>query len=164
MHDSKHDDEARARLEAAYDKFAERVAALLVKGGERGREALEAAMESVRAGLTAAGEFSAAQGEEFKRYLRRDYHHLAEQARQRLDPERLRDGALAALATALQAGGEMLQSWSRKADAAVIYEAGELTSAGTLTCVNCGRVIHLTKTSHVPPCPECLAARFRKSY
>lgn len=171
MPDEHSDEEKRARRVAAYDKFAARVAALLANGRERGAEAFEQAMETARAKLTAAGEFSAAQGEEFKRFLRRDLGHLSEEARglgqeakQRLHPERLRDGALAALASALQAGGETLQAWSRKADEAIVYSTGELTSAGTLTCLNCGSTLQLKQTAHVPPCPACLGQRFRKSY
>lgn len=165
------DEEVRLRLEAVYDKFTERVFALLAQGRGRGHEAVEAATETVRAGLAAAGELSAVQGEAFKRYLRRDLRHLADEAQRlgraaqhRLHPQRLRDGSLAALAEGLQAGGAMLQSWAQRANEAVIYEAGEITSAGTLTCLNCGRVIHLDRSAHVPPCPDCLAARFRKSY
>lgn len=165
------DQEKRAQLAAAYDKFAERVAALLANGRERSTEAFEQAMETARAKLAAAGEFSAAQGDEFKRFLRRDFDHLSEEAsvlgneaKQRLSPERLRDGALAALASALQAGGETLQAWSRKTDEAIIYGSGELTSAGTLTCLNCGSTLQLKETAHVPPCPACLGQRFRKSY
>lgn len=171
MSTEKPDEEKRANLAAAYDKFADRVAALLVNGRERSAEAFEEAMETARAKLTAAGEFSTAQGEEFKRFLRRDFGHLSEEARvlgneakQRLDPERLRDGALAALASALQAGGETLQAWSRKADEAIIYSTGEITSSGTLTCLTCGNSLQLKETGHVPTCPACLSERFRKSY
>lgn len=165
------DEDRRALLTAAYDKFAGRVAALLANGRERSADAFERAMETARAKLTAAGEFSAAQGEEFKRLLRRDFEHLRDEAlvlgseaKHRLNPERLRDGALAALVSTLQAGGEALQTWSRKADQAIIYDTGELTSAGTLTCMNCGGTIHLKETAYVPPCPACLGQHFRKSY
>lgn len=165
------DDETRARLEKAYDRFAERVLQTLEAGREHGREALETAMETVRAKLAAAGEFSAAQGEQFKRHLRRDLEQsqdyarrIAGEAREHLHPARIRDGTLAGLAALLQAGGETMRAWSDKAGEAVLYETGEITSAGTLTCLNCGHVLHLDRTAHVPPCPACLGSRFRKSY
>ena len=165
------DEATRLRLEAAYDEFVAWVAERLAEGRSRGRAAFAAAMETVRTMLTAAGGIGAARGEVFKHYLRRDFRHTADDARllgraakQRLHPARLRDGALAVLAEGLKAGAEVLQSWSRQADAAIVYEAGEISSAGTLTCLNCGRAIHLTRTAPVPPCPDCLAARFRKSY
>ena len=179
MSDQARDDESKRRLEAAYDRFAQHVLDVLRAGRELGRQAFEAAMETSRARLAAAGEFSAVQGERFKEWLRRDLGlHLEEQARQarelgrelgheagqRLHPERLRDGTLATLARLLQSSAETLQEWSRKADEAVIYECGQITSAGTLTCLGCGQVIHLDNTAHVAPCPACMGTRFRKSY
>ncbi|MBI2277835.1 MAG: hypothetical protein HYU74_10825 [Dechloromonas sp.] len=168
-------DDSKERLEAAYERFAEHVAEAFQSGRSLGRQGFEAAMEKTRERLAAAGEFSAGQGERFKEFLRRDLGtHLDKQAQmarqfsreagQHLQPERLRDGMLATLATMLRSGGETLQEWSHKANEAVIYESGEITSAGSLTCLNCGHAIHLDKTAHVAPCPACLGTRFRKSY
>lgn len=97
-------------------------------------------------------------------HLLQELERLPREVKERVHPERLRDGRLARLGTAFRAGGEWLLSWSRWAHEAVLYEAGERDSAGTLTCLNCGHVIHLTKASPVPPCPDCLAARFRKTF
>jgi len=179
MSDQAKDDDSKRRLEAAYDRFAEHVVDALRTGRDLGRQAFETAMETSREKLGAAGEFSAAQGERFKEWLRRDLGpHVEEQARQarefgrefgheagqRLHPERLRDGTLATLATLLRSGGAALQEWSAKADEAVIYECGQITIPGTLTCLSCGHVIHLDSTAHVAPCPACMGTRFRKSY
>lgn len=173
---SDHTDEgSKARLEVAYDRFAQHVVEAVQSGRKLGRQEFEAAMEKTRQQLAAAGEFSAGQGERFKEFLRRDLapHFEAQarqarqfglEARQHLQPERLRDGMLATLASLLRGGGEMLQEWSNKADQAIIYESGEITSAGTLTCLNCAHVIRLERTAHVAPCPLCLGTRFRKSY
>lgn len=169
------DEHGKLRPEAAYDRFAEHVAEALRSGQAVGRQALETAMDKTRAQLEAAGEFSAAQGERFKNFLRRDLGpHLEEQAEharqfsheagQRLHPERLRDGTLATLARLLQSGSETLQEWAARADQAVIYQSGEITSAGTLTCLGCGQTIHLEHTAQIAPCPVCQATRFRKSY
>jgi len=179
MSDTPRDDETRRRLESAYDRFAEHVVDALQAGRDLGRQGIEAAMEKARSRLSGAGEFGVAQGERFKTWLRRDLGlHLEEQARQarefgrevgheaaeKLNPARLRDGTLASLATLLRSGGETLQAWSQKADAAVVYVSGEITSAGTLTCLSCGHVVHLEHTAHIAPCPACLGTRFRKSF
>jgi Zinc-ribbon containing domain len=165
------DKAAKAQLEGAYDKFTERVADILGAGRDGSRKALNAAMESAREKLSAAGEFSAEQGEQFKRYLLRDLEHtqahakqLGREAKDRLQPGRLRAGALATLSEWMQSTGEALQSWSRKADEAITYQAGDITSAGTLTCTNCGHVTVLHKTSLITPCPECSGTRYRKTY
>lgn len=175
---SNHDylpDNDKKRLEDAYDRFTEHVVDALRTGRTLGREGFETAMDIAKSRLTAAGEFSAEQGERFKEFLRRDLgpqveaqaqraRQFGREAGQRLQPERLRDGMLATLATLLQSGSETLHEWSHRADEAVIYESGEITSAGTLTCLNCGQLIHLDRTVHVAPCPACMGTRFRKSY
>lgn len=183
MSDTPEDDETRRRLESAYERFAEHVVDALHAGRDLGREGIEAAMEKARSRLTVAGEFSAAQSERFKTWLRRDLGlHMDERARefrravgregrefgqeasQKLNPARLRDGTLATLATLLRNSGETLQAWSERADAAVEYMSGEITSAGTLTCLGCGHVAHFDQTVHIVPCPVCQGTRFRKSY
>jgi hypothetical protein len=41
-----------------------------------------------------------------------------------------------------------------------IYHTGEVCSAGTLCCKDCAQTMHLTKTSHIPPCPKCHHTEF----
>lgn len=166
-----HDQDMRAKLEAQYDKYAERFRELFEAGQDRSREAMDKAMERAREQLAAAGEFTSEQGEKFKQYLERDLGQAAQTMRrigqdayQRMDPDRLRMGALSSLSKLLDAAGDALHAWSRKAEEAAICEAGQVTSAGTLTCVKCGQVLELKKTSYIPPCPKCYGASFRKSY
>jgi Zn finger protein HypA/HybF involved in hydrogenase expression len=33
--------------------------------------------------------------------------------------------------------------------------AGSDVSAGTYTCTECGYELHVSSTTHLPPCPEC---------
>jgi len=173
--DERQERQTKERLEAAYDKFAEHVRELFQLSQEKSREALEKAADTAREKLGAAGEFTAEQGAQFKQYLLRDLERArgvlgqyGHQAAERLHPDRLRAGALSSVAALLQSAGERLQSWSRKTDEALneslLCEVGEITSAGTLTCLNCGHTIQLGKTGHIPPCPECYQGRFRKSY
>lgn len=166
-----HDHEMRAKLEAQYDKFAERFRELFESGKERTREAMDKAMERARVQLAEAGEFTAEQGEQLKRYLKRDLDHTAQEmqrlgheAHERFHPDRLKAGALSSIARIFSAASATLQNWSRKAEEAVLCETGQVTSAGTLTCVNCGHTFQLKKTTFVPPCPGCLGTTFRKSY
>ncbi len=58
--------------EALYDRFTERASELFAAGQEKSREAMEKAIDAARQQLSAAGEFSAEQGELFKQYMRRD--------------------------------------------------------------------------------------------
>ena len=156
---------------ARYDRFVELSRELFDKGQEKGREAWEKAMELARQQLAAAGEFSADQGEAFKHYLRRDLdqtkvdmQQLGVEAQDRLNPARVGAGALSSLAKLLHAAGGAMLSWSEQAESALEFKTGEITSAGTLTCLACGQKVHLKATGVVPPCPSCHATRYRKGY
>lgn len=156
---------------ALYDRFAERVREIFDAGQEKSKEAVERAMESAREQLSAAGEFSAQQGEVFRQFMRRDLEQTAQdmrvlghEAKERLHPARLGAGALSSMARLLEAAGSALQSLSRKAEEALHYKSGEITTAGTLTCVHCGQAVQLKRTSTIPPCPKCHGSEFRKGY
>lgn len=40
------------------------------------------------------------------------------------------------------------------------YHTGEITSAGTLYCIECQQAMHFYKVSHIPPCPKCHGTKF----
>ena len=45
---------------------------------------------------------------------------------------------------------------------AFIYKTGEITSAGTLICDQCGEILHFYKAGKIPSCPSCHATTFRR--
>jgi isocitrate dehydrogenase len=164
-------EEGAGRHEALYDRFAERVREIFDAGQEKSREAMDKAMEAAREQLSAAGEFSAEQGEVFKRFMHRDLEQTArdmravsKEAKERLNPSRLGAGALSSMARLLEAAGSALQSLSRKAEDALRYNTGDITTAGTLTCARCGQEVQLKRTARIPPCPKCHGTEFRKGY
>jgi len=161
----------KSELAARYDKLADEVLKLYLAGRERSRAALEAAMDKASAQMTALGEFSTEQGQEFRRSLARDLDQtvadaqkLGEEAKERLHPARLGAGALASLASVLDFTSQALQNLSNKTHQALTYKTGEITTAGTLTCKACGQQVHLKHTGHVPPCPKCSGTVFTKGY
>ena len=165
------EEKERSRYEALYDKFSERVRELYETGQEKGKEALDKSMDVAREQFSAAGDFTAEQGEAFKNYLRRDLEQteqemrtLGHDAKERLHPARLGAGALSSLARMLDTAGSALQSLSRKAEDALHFRTGEITTAGTLTCTKCGQTVQLKHTAHIPPCPRCNNTEFRKGY
>lgn len=156
---------------ALYDRFVDLTREAFEVGHEKSHEAWEKAMEVSRQKLTAAGEFSTEQGEAFKRFLRRDFEQtgiemqrLGKEAKDVLNPARLGAGALSTLAKILHAAGETLTALSAKAENILEYQSGEVTMAGSLTCLGCGHKIQLTSTSVVPVCPNCQGTRFRKGF
>ena len=169
--DSRNDDQVPHPYAALDDRFSEHVREVFEAGQEKSKEAMDKAMETARQQFAAAGEFSAEQGELFKQFLRRDLEQTAEemrtlqqQAKERLNPSRLGAGALSSMSRLLEAAGSSLQLLSRKTEDALSYKTGEFTSAGTLTCTQCGSTMHLKRTSRIPPCPKCSRTTFRKGY
>ena len=43
-----------------------------------------------------------------------------------------------------------------------IYKTGEICSAGTLRCLDCGQQMKFTKNSHIPPCPKYHHTKFER--
>lgn len=46
---------------------------------------------------------------------------------------------------------------------ALTFRSGDITTAGTLTCENCGWTLQATRTTLLPPCPQCGETTFRKA-
>jgi isocitrate dehydrogenase len=43
------------------------------------------------------------------------------------------------------------------------FRTGDITTAGNLTCESCGWTITTTRTTLLPPCPQCSETTFRKT-
>ena len=164
-------DQNKEKLTHQYDMLAHKFDELYLSGKERGREAMKVALDKAHEQLTALGEFSAEQGEELKKYLARDLEQtisdakqLGEEAKERLNPARLGAGALSSLANVLELTGNTLHTLSEKTKEKLTYKTGEMTSAGTLTCQQCGHQVQLKKTGHVPPCVKCNGTMFSKGF
>jgi hypothetical protein len=161
-------DSASAEATDQYDQLAARFKELFDAGAEKSAEFAHVAMEKARQQLTSAGAFSEEQGNNLKSFLERDLAQLADMVRQearlKLNPTRVGVGALSSLFSLLNAAGSALASAAERTEKAISCRSGEITSAGTLTCMACGFEAHFKKTGRVPPCPKCHATEFRKSY
>ncbi|MBU0673939.1 MAG: zinc ribbon-containing protein [Proteobacteria bacterium] len=154
-----------------YDQLAERARELFAAGRDKTSEALESAVETARKQLTEAGTFSAEKGKALKEYLLKDMNRLAtysrdlgEEAKEKLEPSRLGAGALSSLSSLLHLAGDAFLGLAAKTDQALSCRTGEITTAGSLTCKQCGKTIHLKKSGHIPPCPQCSGTQFKKGY
>lgn len=163
--------QAQEHIESQYDRFVTRFREALETSQTKGREALDSSMATARESLIAVGDISAEQGKLFGEYLKRDLaqtskdmEQLGEEAKERFHPSRLGAGALAASAAAFRLFGQSLLNLSDKADEALVYHAGEITSAGTLSCLKCNAHTLLRKTSVIEPCSACSGTIFKKGY
>lgn len=168
-------DQEKEKLAAQYDAFAEKFKDLYLAGKARGKEAMTLAMEKAQSELSALGELSITQSELMKKYLTRDLEQtmmnvqekaraLSDDAKDKLHPSRLQAGALTSLVYVLDHTSNTLQSLMHKTIAAITYTTGEITSAGSLTCQECGAKMHFKKSGHIPPCPKCSGTLFHKGY
>jgi len=160
------DDEA---IEAdQYDQLAASFVEFFESGAEKSSAFAQTALEKARKNLTSAGAFSEEQGHKLKKFMERDFIHMAgemrDEAKEKLDPSRLGAGALSSIAGLLRGAGSVLSDVANRADKNLKCRSGEVTSAGTLICIACGHEIHKKKTGRVPPCPKCHATEFKKTY
>ncbi len=127
--------EVQGHHEALYDRFVEHARELFDASQEKSKKAMEKAHQQ----LSEAGEFSAEQGEAFKKFMRRDMQEIArymallkQEALEHLHPARLGAGALSSMAQLLKAAGLALQSLSQKTEDALPYTTtpGKLLQPG----------------------------------
>jgi len=151
-----------------YDELADRAREIFEASAEKTQEFIQSSMETAREQLTAAGTFTEDQGQRLKSFLEHDLSRMAEsmrdEAKSRLNPSRLTVGAMASLSAVMKAAGSAINDLASKADQGLHCRSGEITSAGTLTCIQCGKEMHFKKTGRIPPCTECHHTEFLKSY
>lgn len=161
---SEYDEQQEA---AQYEKLASRTKELIEEARELTSEALDAAIDKAKEELAAANEFSHEQGERLKNFLRRDLKATREHAaelKEGLQPQRVAGGIQSVLAGIFAKLGDLFQDWADKVEERLSYRTGEVCSPGTLTCDECENEVHMTATGRVPPCPNCHATEFRRSY
>ena len=85
------------------------------------------------------------------------------------------DGALDAACNTLVAAGEFtvdnaerLRQYVRRdvlhrEQPTLTFRTGDITTAGTLNCENCGWLLVANRTTLLPPCPQCGDTIFRKT-
>ncbi len=64
--------------------------------------------------------------------------------------------------------GERLRQYLRRDllhrdNPSLTFRTGDITSAGTLSCAGCNWTIITTRTTVLPPCPQCSETAFRKT-
>lgn len=147
-----------------YEKLANRTAELL----EEGKKTLDEALKKAKEELAKAGEVSSEQLEKMATYVRRDIVENAgkatEAVKKAVDPQRVAVGVQSVFARILTSAADALNELANKTEKTLEFKTGEVTSAGTLTCKDCGAEMHLKATGRIPPCPKCHKTLFRKSY
>ena len=154
-----------------FEKLASRARELFEESAEKSRASLDAALETAKKEMVAAGTFTAEKGEELHKFITRDLALTRDElesaihgAAKGLNPERIGYGILGLLQSLAASAGEAFSDIAESIKAHRTYRTGEICGAGTLTCDNCGRQLTMSKTGHVPPCAKCKGTEFSRSY
>jgi len=147
-----------------YEKLTARTSEIL----EDGRKTLDEALKKAKDEMTRAGDFSKEQVDRVGEFVRRDIIENAgkavEAVKNAVDPQRLSAGIQDFIARILTSTADAISGLAQKTEENLEHKTGEPTSAGTLTCKECGAQMHLKHASRIPPCPKCHKTVFRKTY
>lgn len=130
-------------LQRSIDAAKERAVEL----GELSRPQAERLAVYVRRDLEDAGKHLATSGEDLKNWFQFDMQLIEAQLLE-MFMEAADQTKLAYLQLAREARDD------------VQYQSGEVTTVGTLQCINCGESMHFHTTGHIPPCPQCYRTTF----
>lgn len=158
---------------SAYDRMLERVTDAIqdldVKTGIRLHEALDAAIEKAEE----LGELTREEAEKVASYLKRDIEDAANfmsgpetqefAAWLKFDIERIENKLAEMFLSVADQTAVDLAKLANQAQFPNTYHTGEITGIGTLSCGQCGKLIHFHKTGHIPPCPTCQNTVFARS-
>jgi isocitrate dehydrogenase len=128
--------------------------------------------DSTLAGMREVGESARHQQEDFYDRLQGKFQQLFDVAGEATAGafERALEGACEALVAAGEftaENGERLRQYLRRDllqrdHPTMTFRTGDITSAGTLTCAGCGWTVRTTRTTVLPPCPQCTETAYRK--
>jgi len=165
--ETKNDD----RLAELYEKLAQSTRDLFEKSSDKTTSALSSAIEGARAGLEKAGDVSKQESEKLKGYLRKDLEHastrideITGKTKKKVEPavKKAEDGFLNLTSLLAHSASDAFGRLADWADSAAAYHTGQVTSPGSLQCLNCGKEMNFKKTGNIPPCPSCRKTDFKK--
>lgn len=163
--------QARDRLEQAYELMMGRVKHLMETAEERAKPTLERAVEQAREKAVELGEITRDEAQQIGEYLKRDMHDLAEYLNDtgdeikdwlRIDLELIEGTLLDMIASVADRTRVELAGIAERAREATLWHTGEITAPGALACTECDERLHFTKAGHIPPCPKCHSTRFKR--
>lgn len=154
-----------------YHRMMERVKHSIEEAEEKTRPRIEHALETAREKSIELGETTREEAEEIAEYIRRDLAEIGAYLHEsgedigtwfHMDLELIEANLLDLITSVADRTRVELAEIAARAQVANIYQTGEITGPGTLTCSECGEELHFKKAGHVPPCPKCHATTFTR--
>lgn len=163
--------ESSDKLVSAYERMMERLKHALQVAEEKTGPAFEHALSQARETAVGLGELTREEAEKVGAYLKRDLQDMAEYLEDtgeelgswfHIDLELIEARLLDLMSSVADQTRVELAQLRERARQAELYHSGEVTGPGTLRCPSCGQLLHLQRTSHIPPCPKCHGGSFER--
>ncbi len=155
-----------------YEQLLERTREFLNETSEELKPKLQRALDAAIEKTTELGELTREEAEKISDYLKHDLQSISEYLASdeaqdlsnwlRFDIELVEARIIDALALLADPTKVELAQLAERAQLAE-WHTGEITSPGTLVCIDCGETLHFHKTGRIPPCPKCRHTVFSRT-
>jgi len=151
------------KLIQAYDRMMENLHALYEKASGESNN-IQGMLEETRDKIAETDNLTREEAEKVSNWLKRDLQNAGEYLKSEqheladwlhMDIELIEWSLMDMFLTVADPTKVALMKFEADVKANSEYHTGEITGAGTLTCVECGEVLHFKKSGHIPPCPKC---------
>ncbi len=158
------DKSTREQWRNAYDDMLVRVKTALEEAEEATLPLVQRLIHGARDSAVELGELTREEAEKIADWLSRDLHdagrHLAETGQElgdwlRFDTHQIEDRLLEALLRAADQTRLEMLDFQREITTGPVWNSGEISGPGTLTCDSCGSAVRFHATGVIPDCPNC---------
>lgn len=155
----------------AYDRMLERVKDFIEEAEEEFGPKIEYAVNRAREKASELGELTREEAEKISDYIQHDIHDAAEYMENegkeladwlKFDVELIEDRLADILSQVVDTTKLEYQKLAERAKQANLWNSGEITGPGTLTCANCGHQLVFHETKEIPTCPQCKGSLFQR--
>lgn len=154
---------------SAYDQMLARVVTRLQQTEHKTRAALQKSIEAAKDTAVELGELTRDEADLLGAYVRRDLEDVGQYLAKtgedlnswfQFDVQLIETQLLGMFMDAADQTKLAYLQLADQAQQAAEYRSGEITTVGTLQCVQCGELLHFSATAHIPPCPKCRHTHF----
>ena len=165
------DDSVTDKLSRAYEQMLERIEGVRQQAEQNTLPQLRELIATARDRAVELGELTREEAEQISEYLRRDLHEAAQSLADsdgnlsrwaRFDLAQIESRTLELLLSAADRTRLELGLLADHARQTADYHTGEISSAGSLVCQQCGQWLHMHGTGRIPPCPACHGTHFKR--
>lgn len=166
-----HKNETADKLVHAYEQMLKQTHETIEKAQTESAPKFREMLEKARDNMVELGELTREEAEKVSDYIKRDIedaaNYIAETGQDirdwwRFDLELVEKRMMDMFKLVADQTSLQLAQWAETARQMSLYQAGEVTGPGTLTCDRCGAETHFVKAGRIPACADCGGTTFRR--